>query len=135
MYESYYKEAGMRGFRALFVMVLVSLGINAMASCDIISSVPVCEVNKVYEYKTKLVPYKACEEYCVPVQDSCSCQVHYVTKTRCVTRYKEVTVKVFKGYENVGYYQGQRVVKVWPRKLSRIPIRIVNGGCIVCNLR
>ena len=125
----------MKKLRALFLMVLVALGVNLSASCDVISSIPVCKATKVYEYSTKTVPYKAYEKYCVAVQDSCSCKVRYVTKTRCVTRYKTVTVKSFKGYENVGYFQGQRVVKVWPTKLNRIPIKIVNGCCVVCNVR
>ena len=125
----------MKKLRVLFLMVLVALGMNLSASCDVISSVPVCKANKLYEYSTKKVPYKACEKYCVAVQDSCSCKVRYVTKTRCVTRYKTVTVKSFKGYKNVGYFQGQRVVKVWPTKLNRIPIKIVNGCCVVCNVR
>ncbi len=125
----------MRKLKALVLMVLVALGVNLSASCDVLSSVPVVKVNKIYEYSTKMVPYKACEKYCVAVKDDCSCKVKYVTKTRCVTKYKAVTVKKFKGYENIGYYQGQKVVKVWPTKLCRIPIKIVNGCCIVCNIK
>ena len=122
----------MKKLRLFFLMVLVSVGVSLSASCcSVLSSVPVCQVNKVYEYTTKKVPYTTCEDVCVAVQSSCSCKVKYVTKKVCTTHYKYVTVKKFKGYENVGYYQGQRVVKVWPRKLCNIPIKIVGGCCVV----
>ncbi len=125
----------MKKLRALFLMVLVALGVNLSASCDVISSVPVCQANKVYEYSTKQVPYKVCTKVCVPVKNACNCTVRYVTRTECVTKFRCVTVKTFKGYENVGYYHGQKVVKMWPTKLCRIPIKIVNGCCVVCNIR
>jgi hypothetical protein len=122
----------MKMLRSFVLFVLVAVGTTLGASsCDILSSVPVVQVNKVYEYTTKKVPYKVCEDVCVAVKDNCDCSVKYVTKKVCKTKYKTVTVKTFKGYENVGYFQGQRVSVIWPTKLCTIPVRIVNGCCTV----
>jgi len=122
----------MKMLKSFVFMVLVAVGTTLSAGdCDVLSSVPVVQVNKVYEYTTKKVPYQVCEDVCVAVQDSCDCTVKYEKKKVCKTKYKTVTVKTFKGYENVGYYQGQRVSVLWPTKLCDIPIKIENDCCVV----
>ncbi len=122
----------MKRLNYIIFLVLVAVGTTLSASsCYTLSSVPVVQVNKVYEYTTKQVPYKACEDVCVAVQDDCSCTVKYVTKKVCVTKYKTVTVKKFKGYENVGYFQGQRISILWPERLCRLPIKIEDDCCTV----
>ena len=121
----------MKMLKSFVFMVLVAVGTTLSAgNCDILSSVPVVQINKVYEYTTKKVPYQVCENVCVAVTDSCNC-TRFVTKKVCKTKYKTVVVKKFKGYENVGYYQGQRVSVLWPKKLCTIPIRIENNCCVV----
>jgi hypothetical protein len=122
----------MKMLKSFILFVLVAVGTSLSAgSCDILSSVPVCQVNKVYEYTTKKVPYQVCKDVCVAVKSNCNCTVKYVTKKVCTTKFKTVTVKKFKGYENVGYYHGQRVSVIWPTKLCTIPIRIENNCCTV----
>jgi len=122
----------MKKLNYFIFLVLVAFGTTLSASsCYTLSSVPVVQVNKVYEYTTKKVPYRSCEDVCVAVKGDCGCTVKYVTKKVCKTRYKTVTVKKFKGYENVGYFNGQRVSIIWPNKLCKLPIKIEQNCCTI----
>ncbi len=50
--------------------------------------------------------------------------VRYENRRECDTRYREVNRRVLKGYENIGYYNGQRIVKFADTKLTSIPVTI-----------
>lgn len=50
--------------------------------------------------------------------------VTYKTQRQCVTRYKESTKKKFIGFKNIGWYKGEKIVKVSDRKLRRIPVTV-----------
>lgn len=50
--------------------------------------------------------------------------VTYRTKRQCVTRYKESTEEKFIGFKNVGFYKGEKIVKVSEHKLHRIPVTV-----------
>ena len=122
----------MKKLRFFFLFVLVAVGTTLSASsCSVFSKVPVVQCNPIYEYKTEAIPYKVCKDVCVPVKNACNCTVGYKHVKSCVTKYKYVTKKIFKGYENVGYWHGQKVVKVWPTKLCTIPIEIRGSCCVV----
>ncbi len=48
----------------------------------------------------------------------------YVTRRKCVTKYRSRTVNRSMGYKNIGYFKGRKIVKFSDRKLSRIPVTV-----------
>jgi len=51
-------------------------------------------------------------------------RTRYENKRRCTTRYEEREVRTFKGYRNVGYYKGKKIIKYSDRRLKRIPVTV-----------
>ena len=49
---------------------------------------------------------------------------HYESRRECTTRYEEKRVREFRGYRNVGWYKGKKIVKISDRKLRRIPVTV-----------
>jgi len=115
----------------LFLFFLV-VGLSSFlfaSSCVEVVNVPVSKVTKVYKTVTTKVPYKTWKTVCVPVKDSCNRVIRTVSKKVCVTKYKYVTKKVFKGYNHVAYYNGIRVDYFWPTKLCTIPVEVPTSCC------
>ncbi len=50
--------------------------------------------------------------------------VYYERKRICEQKYKENTRRVLSGYNNIGYYNGQKIVKFSQRRLINIPVTI-----------
>jgi len=134
----------MKKLKYLVVLSLMLFGLSSMAQakeCYKVVNVPVAKVNKVYETYTKKVPYTVYQEVCEPIRDSCNNIIRYVKKKIPVTKYKYVTVKKFKGYEHIGYYNGGVVRLIWPTKRCTIPAKVPTDCCEVtvvkepvCNL-
>jgi len=51
-------------------------------------------------------------------------KTRYERKRRCNTTYTEREVRSFKGYKNIAWYKGKKIVKYSDRKLKRIPLTI-----------
>lgn len=51
-------------------------------------------------------------------------RVYYEKKKVCETRYTEKRRKNRTGYENIGYFKGQKIIKYSHRKLRKIPVTI-----------
>lgn len=48
----------------------------------------------------------------------------YESHRECTTRYEEHTRREFRGYKNIGWYKGKKIVKYSDRPLKRIPITV-----------
>ena len=118
------------GFVFLLFFLIAGLSSSLFADeCYEVINIPVKKVTKVYETYTKKVPYKTWKTVCVPIKDSCNRVVGYKSKKVCVTKYKNVTKKIFKGYKHVGYYNGTRVDYFWRTRLCTIPIKVPTSCC------
>ena len=122
----------MKKVKHLLLLLVLMVGFTTLAqadTCYTVVNVPVAKVRKIYETYTQKVPYTECKTVCVPVRDSCNRIIRYTSKKVCKTKYKYVTKKRFKGYEHIGYYNGQKVRLVWPTKLCTIPVRVPTDCC------
>ncbi len=48
----------------------------------------------------------------------------YETRRQCETKYHETNKRVLAGYNNIGYYKGQKIIKFSNTRLRTIPITI-----------
>lgn len=51
-------------------------------------------------------------------------RVYYEEQRVCDTRYTETSKRVIRGYNNIGYYKRNKIVKYSSRKLRKIPITV-----------
>ncbi len=51
-------------------------------------------------------------------------KTRYESKRRCKTTYTEREVRSFKGYKNIAWYKGKKIVKYSDRRLKRIPLTV-----------
>lgn len=50
--------------------------------------------------------------------------VRYESRRECTTRYEEKRVREFRGYKNIAWYKGRKIVKYSDRRLKKIPLRV-----------
>ncbi len=48
----------------------------------------------------------------------------YEKRRECNTNYRQVSKRVVTGYNNIGYYRGQKIVKFSDRRLRTIPVTV-----------
>lgn len=51
-------------------------------------------------------------------------RVYYEQRRECETRYRESRKRVLTGYNNIGYYKGQKIVKFSSNRLRTIPVQV-----------
>ncbi len=51
-------------------------------------------------------------------------KTRYERKRRCTTRYTEREVRSFRGYKNIAWYKGKKIVKYSDRRLKKIPLTV-----------
>jgi uncharacterized protein YcfJ len=50
--------------------------------------------------------------------------VRYETRRECSTRYETKRVREFRGYKNIAWYKGRKIVKYSDRPLKKIPLTV-----------
>ena len=50
--------------------------------------------------------------------------VRYESRRECTTRYEEKRVREFRGYKNIAWYKGKKIVKYSDRPLKKIPLTV-----------
>ncbi len=50
--------------------------------------------------------------------------VHYESRRECTTRYEEKQTREFRGYKNIAWYKGRKIVKYSDHPMKKIPLTV-----------